>query len=590
MMRIHTPQLAGTLLALILLASLPLHHANADRNEPVKMSSEAFAKLDTFEGHTLNKADKVFVAEDYRRAAAEYDSFLLEFPRSAALPYALLRKARCLHLEGKRFEAVREYRQVLDFFPDDVKYAAAALFYIGQAHWQNGDEEAAIKAWAQLADDAEYAREPLAASAVNAVAGYMKKTGHEQEAVDYYMQVARDFRTANPDAAYAAIWRAVPYYIRTKPNEPKLRQFYTDVQTFHRNPRKVDDAAKEKDYWKFLRDQIKHRDNTQFTSLQKEQKDRYYRHWADVLAKHMTDWDDMQIDRIDFMRQYEGNEAAWIKRLDEFYAKHQTPDAHRRTVRWIQVYAQAKNTGKVDEYYQKLDFAKMPNIDIMWLARVAQFDMNNPDMAKRVHEKIRFKDLTDAQIYNDLLRHFWHRDSRWIWEPTVQRYNDQDAGRITMLHYLQWRHYHYGRQAVDLKEGLEIADILAVHPDHAERALRYKAELLYWSSQWEKALAVYKQTNNAPHNYFRIATCFAKMGKLAPAVGQLREIENFHKTHASQAALQMAYLYRDAGQRDQFIATLRRVLKQYPQSNHSSTAHQELERLGVAIGGGTDAE
>ena len=41
---------------------------------------------------------------------------------------------RCLHQLEKRNAAIKAYQDVVDYFPDDVRYAAAALFYIGECH------------------------------------------------------------------------------------------------------------------------------------------------------------------------------------------------------------------------------------------------------------------------------------------------------------------------------------------------------------------------------------------------------------------------------------------------------------------------
>jgi hypothetical protein len=46
----------------------------------------------------------------------------------------------CLHQLEKRNAAIKAHQNVVNYFPDDVRYAAAALFYIGQCHGQNGDE------------------------------------------------------------------------------------------------------------------------------------------------------------------------------------------------------------------------------------------------------------------------------------------------------------------------------------------------------------------------------------------------------------------------------------------------------------------
>ncbi|MCH7728465.1 MAG: tetratricopeptide repeat protein, partial [Planctomycetes bacterium] len=145
------------------------------QTKEILYSNDEFKKLDTFEAHSLAKADRVFGKKEYKRAAAEYDSFILEFPKSKAIAYALLRKGRCLHLAKKRFLAIKEYDEILDYFPNDVKYAAAALYSIGQCHWENGDEEKALKAWADMAKDVDYRKTRLAAKAIKQLADNLAK-------------------------------------------------------------------------------------------------------------------------------------------------------------------------------------------------------------------------------------------------------------------------------------------------------------------------------------------------------------------------------------------------------------------------------
>ena len=75
---------------------------NDERTE-VTMSAADFQKLETFEGHELAKADKVFAQKDYRGALANYSAFMEQYPKSVATAYVLLRRGRCLHLDNKRF-------------------------------------------------------------------------------------------------------------------------------------------------------------------------------------------------------------------------------------------------------------------------------------------------------------------------------------------------------------------------------------------------------------------------------------------------------------------------------------------------------
>ena len=90
--------------------------------------SKAYAKLDTFEALNLEDADKLYGQCDYKGAYAAYKAYSFEFGRSPALSYVLLRMGRCLHQLGKRNAAIKSYQDVVDYFPDDVRYAAAALY------------------------------------------------------------------------------------------------------------------------------------------------------------------------------------------------------------------------------------------------------------------------------------------------------------------------------------------------------------------------------------------------------------------------------------------------------------------------------
>jgi len=549
---------------------------SASGNE-IQLSSDEFRKLDTFEAHTLAKADKVFAAKDHKRAAAEYDSFLLEFPRSKAVAYALLRKARCLHLDDKRFEAIKEYTEVIDYFPNVVKYAAAARYYIGLCYWENGDEEKAVKEWAKMAEDEDYSKHPLAAWAINRLADHMAKNDRAEKAVAYHTQVAVDFRRINPDAARYAIDQIVAYYVRTKPDEPKLREFYQKAGTFDRDPRGINgEIATSTQYWGTVRHRVWQ--NGQFTPTQGELRDRYYRYWAGQLGGKFPEWDDYQIDLAGLALQYEKDPAKWMKRLDDQFARYQKPADYARLIKWIQLYKNHK--AKVMEYYGKLTFEKMTNPQIIDLMRIF-YDQNlDPKMARSIFAKIRLNEMPDNEK-TGLARYFWQKDASLV-KAVCMSMDDKEYGEAEMLRFYHW--------AKDAKNGVPQADKVAGMPRFAQEALYKKAQLFHWTKQYKEAIAAYQQADNPPDNLWGIADCYAKMGKLEQAVAQLREVEAFFKDHAPEAALRIANLYKDAGQPKLRIAALRSVLKKYPESGQSSDAHQQLERLGIKIGGGVDAK
>lgn len=563
---------------------------NCDARE-TDLSPEARAKLDTFEGVSIDRANKIFVAKDYPRAVAEYDAFILQFPESQVVPYAILRKGRALQWVQKRFEAIRIYQEVLDFFPDDVKYAAAALYRIGECHAQNGDIEKAIKAWADMAADADYIREPLGASALNSLAENLIKRGKADEGISRYEQVAVEFRGTNPDAARAAIRRVVPHHVRTKPDAGKLRNFYVAAKTFEHNPQTPGaDADSDSLYWQRVREAIKA--NGQFTDLQRDQRDAYYRFWAGQMQGKFPADDGFQIDLADFIRAYERDEAAWMRRLDKQFAAHQQKDDYGRVVTWIGLYA--TNRAKVEEYLQKLDYSKMSNGDTLGLVYKLLERGGDPALAEHAFNKLRLAEMDDAAkagICDWMRAHWQYPGSRELAIRACQAFQNADAGKMHLLRYFHARcpHRHI-RTDDDFKDGLELAAEMQKQPATAKEAFMLGGNLLQWSGKREEAIKAYQQADSPPQTLFWIAECFAGLGKLEPALSQLREVENFFKDQAPEAGLRIAYLYRDAGIKDKYVRSLRGVLKRYPKSSQSSAAHQRLEEMGLPIGGGTDAE
>ncbi len=541
----------------------------------VQYANEDFKLLDTFEAHRLTKADEVFAKGEFRRARSEYDSFILEFPQTKALAYALLRKARCLHLENKRYEAIKAYQEVLDYFPNVVRYAAPAIYFIGLCHWENGEEEKAVSAWAKMAADKEYSRHPLGASAFNELADYLVKQEKPADAVKYYEQVAFTFRTDNPDAANYAIGRVVVHYVRTNPNEAALRAFYAKVKTFDGRPQKIDgDVVASRDYWTRIQEAISR--HGEFPADKSNLRDNFFRYWAEAMEGKFLDWDEYQINIAAYRLNHERDTKKWLERLDKQYSR--TTADNVRTIRWIKTFRDHK--AKVAEYYRKIDFAKITPGQLIDLMKFAYEDLNDAGMGRSLYERLPFSQLADP-LKAELGRYFWKRSPDQA-KDLFKMMNDKELGNMELLRC-------YARDD-DMKNGLPLAEEMTKSPTFSVEALRIKADLLFEGKEYAKAIPAYQACDNPPANLWRIADCYAALGKSEQAIGQLREVENFFKQHAPEAALRVAGVYKRFNLRDQHIAALRAVLKKYPKSGQSNAAHLELEKLGVRIGGGVDAD
>lgn len=532
----------------------------------VYLSNEEFKKLDRFEAHSLEKADEAFNERKYRQSLAEYESFLQEYSRSTAIPYVLLRKGRCLHLDDKRNVAIRQYNEVLDYFPDDVEYAAAALYYQGLAHWENGDEQQAMKHWAKMARDKEYRKHRLAAGAINSLADNLVKAGHAEIAVSYFWQVAVDFRSANQQAAAYARHKAEEYYLRAAPNEAKLRQLYRETQAVRAARLGEEEMAKSFEYWDKVRGKVYQ--YGAFTEDQAELKRTYYAYWAQRLDGKFPKEDDYQIAVAALHLAAGGDKAAWTRRIDAQFARGKQDD-YGRIARWIGLFGADKS--KVAEYYGKLRFEKMTNAEITALVRVLFDRVRDAKMARNAFFKLNFKKMPDGEKAG-LARYLWGKDFE-LGRDLCMNMQDKDRGKHELLLY-----YHGQR---DAKNGIPLADHLIGVPQYATDALWKKAELLEAEKKYPQAIDAYQRIPQPPSNLWRIATCYERMGKVDKAVGQLREVEGFFEKYRAQAALRIAQLYKRAKMQKQCVAAFRRVLTKYPDTRESSEAHHQLESMGI---------
>lgn len=536
--------------------------------DEVPLSSDEYKKLDRLEAHALDKADAIFREGKFRQATAEYETFLREYPQSIALPYVLLRKARCLHLDDKRNEAVRQYDEVVDYFPNEVEYAASALYYQGKAHWDSGDEALALKSWARMAKDKQYRTHRLAAGAINQLADQLATQGQAETAVGYFEQVAVDFRGTNRIAAEHARQRVTLHYVRTSPNEAKLRKFFADARVI-RNGRQITDAelAKDPEYWQTVSSTV--RQLGHFKSDQAELRKPYFEYWLKVLDGKFLQDDDYQIGLARLVRDGLGDSAGWAGRLDAQFARGKTDD-YSRVIRWISEFGAIK--AKTAEYYAKLDFAKTTTDQVVALVRALYDDVGDSNLAGAALRQLNLAKMTDAEKFS-LARYLWHKgNDEWI-KRLCEQATDAERKKHELLCYWHWRR--------NPKEGLPLAEGLLKSERYSSDAMWKKAELLEWEKKYPEAISVYRQTTNEPENFWRVAACYEKMGKIDQAVKQLREIESFFKEHRSQAAIRVAQIYKRADQKEQCIAAFRQVLVKYPESPESSIAHEELEQMGI---------
>ncbi|MFP4354942.1 MAG: tetratricopeptide repeat protein [Phycisphaerae bacterium] len=567
--------LVATILVVVLLGPRQVVAEDYDN-----MPAEDYKKLDTFEAHSLSKADKVFAGGDYKRAAAEYNSFMLEFPRSKAVAYALLRKARSLQESDRRNDAIKEYSMVLDYFPNQVRYAAAAMYYKGLSHWQNGDEDKAYAVWAQMAKDKGYREHPLAADALNRLAGYLKKKDQLAQAIDTYQQVAETFRNSHPQAAKGAINEVVYYYIKTAPNEPKLREFYKQVQRFDSRPRTIEGELEDDwEYWKTVRHRVRGY-GRHFDQKQQLAEASFYKYWAERIDNKFPKSDEVAIDAAYFHLKHEKNRQKWIERIDELYQRNGQGDDYDRTIRFIDLLASHGQSEKVRQYVEKLDLAKLSNGQIRTMLFISYDKVRDSDLGRVLFGRMNLEEMDDSAKAS-LARSMWKRDPELV-KRLCAAIDDRDMGKMELLLFHQFEK--------NFKEALPLAEALTGSPQYASEAWMIKGDLLAGEKKYAEAIPAYRSSSQQPDSLWKIVGCMRKLGQDNAAISQLREIENFFKEQSPRAALAIADVYRDAQRKQQYVAALRAVGNKYPKSSESRQAHLRLEAMGYKVTGGVDAE
>lgn len=203
--------------------------------------------------------------------------------------------------------------------------------------------------------------------------------------------------------------------------------------------------------------------------------------------------------------------------------------------------------------------------------------------AQMVLRSIKLSDLDDAQLiqYSNLAANFQSEDEIM---GILSRVKDKLLATKARFDYYNRRSH---RNAPYMEKALAEIPALMKSPKYAEGLVWTKAGLLRGLGRHEEAIKAYRSANRQPDSTFEIAHCLVALKRHQEAVKILKEIENaVGGSTAPRAAMRIAEIYRNAGDKGREVTTLRRVLSAYPKSRESSDAHNRLESYGVALTGG----
>ena len=567
------PRFVLSFLLLLGVLATPVQAQKA--GEEITYPGEAFAKLDTFEALNLEDADKLYSKKDYKGAFAAYKAYSFEFAQSRSLPYVLLRMGRCLHQLEKRNAAIKAYQEVVDYFPDDVRYAAAALYYMGECHRQNGDEAKQTAVWARMVKDDDYVAQPNSGTALTYLGKQMESLGKFEEAAEYHWRTAVNFLQSNPNAAKAAREAVLSHYARRSPNHEKLKEFYVAASGFDGHGRNTDAPEEDARYWSaVLSTALNDR-------VDKEVREKACAYWTAKMGDRFSDNDDLRKQWIDAQQVHEKNKESWLARMEkQFKSKPATLD---RVMKWCGYFNRESEIRSAFFARESKPFlAGLKNEEKIKLMNQLRHPHGMHEEAQAVMRSVSTNGMSDEE-----LKSYAGFVANYEPEDVVLRYfarmKDKNFAAKARFDYYYARHH---RNKPNMEKALAEIPALKKSPDYAGVQLSWaEADLQRGLGNYEEAIKAYNAANKQPDSTWAVADCLVAMKNYPKAIQTVRELQSVKAT-ASRAALKIADIHRIAGDKGREVDQLRLVLKQYPKSGESSEAHRRLESYGVALVGG----
>lgn len=505
-----------------------------------KLDPKLYQQLDVFQRNQYQKAEELFNSKQYKLGAIEFDLFTRQYDDSPALSAAFFMMGMCQQQGLERNTAIKTYKQVLDFFPDDANYASASQFYIGQCMIDNGDVQKGMKEMKAMVAHKLYSQHPLAANALDLLADNSKKNNMWPEYYRYGTQLYTDFYNSNRGLADKMRDEMTCLYIKD--------QAYSKIEELvakHNWKDPINDAGYH--YW--LWDRAYH---TTFASYYTpvEEKDR-----QDDIAKFWTYWTTKS---LPVTRKNSVWDSNW--RSLNFYLRYKRAAKDE----WTKLLGDMVNDQTQDDQLRNIIQVLMDN--------------NLFDDALPLTSRIKNVQAFLPWFFNKLI------------ERNKLDHAEHVLGQMESPSDRLWYGYILNKAKGNWKECIKQLTELANNDENRARQANDQLVWVYMdqTKQYDEAVKLLQVIADPPRTTFLTAECYRRGGQMDKAIGSLSEIENFFPDQAPEAVWRMVQIFEQFGARDKAIKSAKHGIKDYPKAPQVSLEHEYLERLGIATGLNSD--
>jgi tetratricopeptide (TPR) repeat protein len=589
------------------------------------LSPELLRQMTVFQRSQYDKALSLLKKGETEAAVNEFDKFLTQFKGSPATGFVLYQKAFSSYWGMNRFQAIKQFNEVLDFFPSDLPAASPALFYMGLAHIENGDIANGMKLFKEMVDDEDYKKDPLAAKALLHLSTNAVKNKDIPLAVALWKRAASEyssrmrywhFRGTDNDSGCDAennlllyfFWRDA--YGEFLPLSDAWNTFDWKLAKSALSP--SPSVAKGEDMWGARRT-VK-RIDLLVAWISPISPHEFYLDISrnDPAANELLQGDqkkEMKRPKLLMFMKQPATQAVYKKAgMRTAYNRHMImvlgpgkasslkPFIEDLLAEAKEVVQEAKANPKepVDMFRFSKAIAKIPVGDGVQTAayRLAEVYKSLPTETQR---SVAIHDLAMVM------------PNKVIWDAIVSQIPHRGV-QLWDIHLMYAQQWMFGKNisgegrkksmkcldeidTMDKKMLDEINEI--TRRSHYIRLVvkkdlpRHRGDLLQLMGQYKKAIAAYRQWDTPGSGLGSIVQCYRKLGDQKKVIETLSEIQNMFPESAAKAAWDKArYYLKPMGDKKMAAASARYIMKAYPSTEYASKAHQMLEDLGLKSGGG----
>ncbi|MFP6886914.1 MAG: tetratricopeptide repeat protein [Opitutales bacterium] len=508
---------------------------------------ESYAKLREVERYQIKIAQKFYQAADYKAAGAEFEKFLTLYERSTGGPYALMMWAHCqIHIRLVN-TAIRDgFQSVIDYWPDSHE-AIVSSFMIGRCLRLTGEVNKAQKTFRRvITDNPDHHVVMLAQGQLLELASIRNDI---DEQVKLWTEIAFKSKKTKTNRSFrsSASRSLAGHYFR----QPDFDKALLAIKAY---------------YGKNEHDLVRQVHGLGGSGVSVLNGSLATRAKAEKLADRIISYVEQRLP-VDLTEQ--GAKDRLRDYLNRIAGTHAGLDRDKRVM----------------QTYERL--GKLLGIDDEIRSSIASWHKKKlrRDEARRIYGQYDDKIAGQDNIASMWLEEKKYEQAVFVYNRIMAMDDKENEAKWHVAIAGTWRTAGQWDKAIATYQTL-----LKVDSENFSDWYWGIAECYESKAAWALAIQAYRQTDNYPEGYFRMAECNLKIKNWTESLVMLNQAKATESV-APRAQFRIAQVYELWTKKEKAIKSYQMVCKLYPKTGQASNAHAHLQSkfgISVTLGGAKD--